>query len=365
MKNKFFVSILIISLSTLALFSCGRWKVSNLHPKEILQIKNGITPGEISLNSDEYALKNLSFSIGIFNDNIYTTDNSLKRIQILDMKGKLRLIISNKKSTKTPKPQKENFKKTFFKFNILGAITMDEDDNIYVQNRLDSKELNRYNPNNKNNIKFSPSYVLVFDKNGKLQYTLGQNGSPNIPFYYIENLNIDKHKRLFVISRSFNTWSVFRFVGQHRDFYRDLSTIPFIEKEDNDTYKGKIENVKMYRDGESILISVAYYYKLRFKYRKIYKYSIAQKKIIKTIMKLPDPKNVLFNIVDDKLIYFWNMDGDSTRFMIANMEGNILNNLELDIKFRDKLYTNILGNISGSIISYSISTSEITLTKWE
>ena len=33
---------------------------------------------------------------------------------------------------------------------------------------------------------FSPSYIIVFDEKGKLQYTLGPQGSTDVPFYYIE-----------------------------------------------------------------------------------------------------------------------------------------------------------------------------------
>ena len=32
---------------------------------------------------------------------------------------------------------------------------------------------------------FAPSYILVFNKDGELQYTLGQRGTPDLPFYYI------------------------------------------------------------------------------------------------------------------------------------------------------------------------------------
>ena len=86
---------------------------------------------------------------------------------------------------------------------------------------------------------------------------------------------------LFVISRYFDTWRVFRFKGKKRDFYFNLGELQFTEKDGEDYFKGKIENIKIYQSGDKFLISVAYYHGMRLKYRKVYVFSVEDSKINK------------------------------------------------------------------------------------
>ncbi len=357
------VNRIVILLIFSTILSCGQWKVSSLKSKQFSFIKNGAKPGNVKINIDEYALENLSFNVGIFYDNVCISDNLLKRVQILNPDGDVKLIIGSVHDIDA-----EKIKAVNFNFNTIGSFVMDMDDNIYIQNRFpQSQNSIKKNAGGKDSeeINFSPSYILVFNSKGELQYTLGQRGTPDIPFYYIERLNVDERGRLFVISRSFNTWSVFRFDNRKRDFYIDLGKIEFQEQEGKDIFKGRIENVKMYRSGEKLLISVAYYHGLRLKYRKVYEYSITRKKISRVIVNIPDPRNVLFNIVDDKLIYFWDIDEKEIKFMICSMEGNIINNIYLNINNKKTYYSKIISDESGEIYSYHVTKDGIKILEWE
>lgn len=354
---------LLVTLCAVLTLSCRQWRVSSLKNKDFSFIKNGENIGCVKINTDEYALENLSFKIGIHNGNVCIADNNLKRVQVIEPEGTVKLIIGRIKNI-----EEKNIKLSSFNFNIIGTFTMDKDDNIYIQNRFQSRG-SRVTKRNENgadeDINFSPSYILVFNEEGKLQYTIGQEGTPDIPFYYIEKLGIDEKGRLFVISRSFNSWTLFRFENGKRDFYADLSKIEFKEKEGDDEYEGKIENVKMFKNGEKILLSVAYYHGIRLKYRKIYEYSINKKKVTRMIVNIPDPKNVLFNIIDDKHIYFWDMEGNEIRFMICNMEGNVINNIMLNINKSKNYYTRIISDDIGGIYSYHVMKKGIKIFEWE
>ena len=187
----------LLAFVLLIFVSCAQWRVSNLNEKELFFVKNGTNAGDIAIHFDEFALTDLSFRVGIFNDLLFMSDNILKRIQAIDSDGDVKLVIGNLANIDTKK-----INSAPFKFGELGSFTVDHSGNIYVQNRLS---------NSAGDGDFSPSYVLVFDKNGKLQYTLGQRGSTDTPFYYIDSLFVDKRERLFVISRSFDTWSIYRF----------------------------------------------------------------------------------------------------------------------------------------------------------
>ncbi len=111
-----------------------------------------------------------------------------------------------------------------------------------------------------------------------------------MPFYYIESLFVDSRERLFVVSRSFDTWNIYRFENRKRDFNINLGTLDFREKDGNDVFEGKIENVKIYQSGEMVLISVAYYQNKRLKYRKVYDYSIPDRKIERDIVSIRIPR---------------------------------------------------------------------------
>ncbi len=344
--------------------SCTQWKVSSLNSTEYLNIKNGEEPGSVKIVSDDYALETLSFSLGIFNSNICIADNILKRVQILEPNGRLKIIIGNLKEIDPKKIRGVNFN-----FRVIGSFTMDSKDNLYVQNRFpqsDSvKKFTTGTDDQADETDFSPSYILVFNSEGELQYTLGQRGAPDMPFYHIESLDIDAKERLFVITHSFNTWSIHRFDNKKRDFSIDLGKIDFDEKDGNNIFKGKLESVRAYRNGEYLLLSVAYYHDLRLKYRKIFEFSIAKNAINRTVLNIPDPRNVLFNIIQDKLIYFWNMNNKEVRFMISNMEGNVVNNMQLNFSHSKNYYTRLISDNSGTIFSYHATNKGIKVMKWE
>ncbi|MDR3238152.1 MAG: hypothetical protein LBT84_06590 [Spirochaetia bacterium] len=331
--------------------SCSQWRVSSLGGKELFFIKNGTEAGDIAIHFDEFALTDLSFRAGIFNGTLFTVDNVLKRIQAIDSDGSPELVIgspnniSSKKITAVP-----------FKFGVIGSFTVDRSGNIYVQNRL-SEDMGDGD--------FSPSYVLVFDKNGKLQYAIGQRGSTDTPFYYIDSLFVDERERLFVVSRSFDTWNVYRFDNRKPDFSLNLGSLSFKEKDGDDTFDGQIENVKLYENGDMMLISVAYYHNKRLKYHKVYDYSINKKKLEREIMNIPDPKNVLFDIVDDKHLYFWNTEKDDIRLMICSMEGSIINNIQVTFDSSKYLYSKLQIDSSGRLYSYHVSKKGINILRWE
>lgn len=351
--------ILLISIISLIFaVSCSQWRVSSMKPNRIVSIKNGSEPGQAYIKIDDNGLDSLSTYLGIFNNRILLVDNAMKRVQTMDTDGKVELVIGQ------TKPQVQSkIKQSNFNFNIMGSYTIDSRKNIYIQNRV-SRTAAMPKPS-QDETDFAPSYILVFNKDGELQYTLGQRGTPDLPFYYIEFLDIDKQGRLFVVSRSFDSWSVFRFEEKKRDYFINLSAVEFKDKEESNIYTGKIENIKIFQTGETLLLSVAYYHDLRFKYRKVFEYSIQSGKVEKLIITIPDPKNVLFNLADDKIIYFWNIDKNSVKFMLSNLDGNILNNISLKIEDTNNLYSRIMSDKSGKFYSYHIRKDGIELLQWE
>ncbi len=335
--------------------SCSRWYVNSLSSKKIAEIESGDSAGQIHIIRDEYTLNELSFRVEINDGRIIIADNSLKRLQIFDSNGIPELIIGS-----TANIDKTKYKTFNFNFGVIGTFTLDDDDNLYIQNRLETRSVKADNEG----ANFTPSYILVFNRNGELQYTMGKTGTPELPFFYIEKLFVDSDNRLFVISRTFNSWELYRFNKKKREKYIDFSKLEFKETEDNNTYNGKIENIRIFKSGDEILISVAYYHDVRFKYRKLYIFSLEKDKLLREVGTFPDPKNVLFNIVDDKIIYFWNIEGKDVKFMLVNIDGNIINNIRVGFD-NNNIFSKIVADETGSIYSYHVHGDILKVFKWE
>ncbi|MCL2154631.1 MAG: hypothetical protein FWH53_03085 [Leptospirales bacterium] len=382
MKKIIFLHLLIIIFLT----GCSNLFTSSLDQKTVASIKIGSGQGEIQIETeetkyisedddridtgkgkeknkdtkkkskwDDNALKTLTFRIAVHQDKIIAADKNFKRLQVFDNDGSLELLIDsiNTKGTK----EKKNYKEVNFNFSVIGSFIMDNDDNIYVQNRLVAKS-------STGESDFLQSYILVFNKNGELQYIMGKTGTPDIPFFYIEKLFIDSDGRLFVLSRSFNTWELFRFNNKKREKYDDFSKLSLVETEGKNTYKGTIENIEIFENGKGVIISVAYYHDVRFKYRKLYEYSLEKNEVVREIANIDDPKNVLFNIVDDKILYFWNIEGKETKFMLVNMNGNIINNIRIEFD-RNNIFSKIIHDESGAIYSYHINDDRLKIYEWK
>ena len=352
--NKFKIALLfsIFALVSFSSLSCSNFFVNSLSSKKIAELKSGEGPGEVLIVRDEYTLNELTFKVEVVDNKILIADNSLKRFQVLDSDGKPELIIGVKTT------QQFNGYKNF-NFGVIGAFTMDSSKNLYVQNRLET----RLNSSSAEGSNFSPSYILVFDANGDLQYTMGKLGTPEFPFFYIEKLFVDEDDRLHVISRSFNSWELYRFNKKKRERFIDFSKFEFKEKDDNNTYNGIIENLLLFRNGNEIIISVAFYHDVRFKYRKLYIYSLEKEKFIREIGSFPDPKNVPFGISDDKIVYFWNIEGKDIKFMLTSLDGDIINNvrLKLDPKI---IFSKIIPDNEGDLYSYQVSGNALQIFKW-
>ncbi len=354
--KKYIILVLIFSL-----FSCGRWKTTKLKPDQLCSLKAGADVGNLMLHFDKNDILDISFRIEFHHGNIYTADNILNRIQVLDTKGTPLLIIGPKNIQISGA---DDIKKSYFNFSIIGSMAVDSDENIYIQNRFASSKRRKKESNNNKKLGFSPTYILVFNKTGNLLYTLGKRGSPDIPFNYIENMEIDKQDRLFVITRSFDTWGVFVFYRKKRIFYTNFGEVDFRDSEEDDVIIGKIENIKIYKSGNNILISVAYYQGSDFKYRKIFNYSLEQREIDKTIMTIMDPQNELFTLEDDKHIYLWDVDDKKINFTICSFNGHVINNILIKFPEKKESFGDILLDEAGQFYSYHVNKKRINLLKW-
>jgi hypothetical protein len=353
--KKFIIFFLFIFI-----FSCGKWKTNKLKSDRLCLLNSGDSVNNVMLKYDDDDILNISFKIEVIKNNIYVADNFLKRFQVFDKSCELLIYIGDKKPAAL---ERTNVKYSKFQFSIIEDIAVDSNGNIYIQNSFaPSPKFNNQIPGKETG--FSSSYILVFDPKGNLLYTLGKTGSPDIPFTSIESLTIDKKDRLFVITRSFDTWSVYRFTNRRRDFNINFNETDFKEVDGKETIAGKIEKIIAYQSGDDLLISAGYYSAVNFKYRKIFKYSTQNEKDFETAFVISEPKNELFTLADDKHIYLWDVDEKIIRYMVCNLKGDIVNNVSIKFPEITNSFDEILVDRSGNFYSYHASKKGIEVLEW-
>jgi hypothetical protein len=352
----------VLAIAFFPLVTCGQWRVSELAPSNMMTVKAGTDTGKVSINFTEDDYPDISFTVNVGKDRVFIADNRLKRLQIFDKGGSIKGLISAKKTDASVS--------SVFNFGIIGDVDSDSDGRIYVQNRIDSAP-SKPVPAVKDDTEkiesgINPSFILVFDSSAKLQYTMGQRGSADTPFYRIETISVDSDDRLWVICKGLDTWSVYRFKNKNRDFYTSFGKDTFgTEKEGNIAYNAVIENVLPFHHGNSFLISIAYYSNTRFKYRKIVEYSVPENKISRILAQVPDPRNELFSVMDDKYLLLWDTEEKNLKFAIWDLDGNVVNHHRIKFGKDKSYYTRVFTDDAGKIYSYSVKKNGIDVFEWK
>jgi hypothetical protein len=338
------------------LSSCSHWKVSELNSKKIFTLESGSEIKQVLVQIGDSDLLDISFTLNASRDKFFIADNKSKRLQVIDMDGKVIGQIG-------PKKYDQLLMSATFAFGIIGSVASDTEGKIYVQNRIDASQGQR--TEQQGDIEIASSYILVFDKTGKLQYSLGQKGPADIPFNYIEKIFVDGNERLFVITKNYETWGVYRFKSRVRDFFITLGKDSFKETEGASEYNGVIENIVPFKEGNRFLLSVAYYSNTRFKYRKIIEYNVDENRLGKVILNLPDPKNELYSILDDKYLLLWDTEEKNLRYAIWDLNGNIVNNFRIKMDNRSSYLNQIFTDESGRIFTYTVKKTGIDVMEWK
>lgn len=345
---------IIIVLIAILTVSCSRWKVSDLKTKKIIKLNSLENDGYIDLFFKNNKVLILTFKIFISNGRIYAADNRQNVLLTYNMEGELVHVIGSKEMLENNEKYKD-IEQSYFNFSNIGEVVTDKNGNIYVQNRL--------KPVSGSSIDITPSYIVVFDREGTLQYTLGQKGTPDIPFYYIDKMYTDDSNRLIVISMNFETWNLYRFNGKEREVIKNFSKN---DLKNEDGYTPRIENIRIFSNGSKILLSSAYYSGTRFKYRNIISYDLSKEENnTKTILNLHDPKNELFSLLDNQYIMLWDVEEKDLKFVIWNFQESIINNKRIKMKSISTYFQDVLIDEKGSLYTVTVGNESIDIEEWE
>ncbi|MCB1159658.1 MAG: hypothetical protein KDK45_19315, partial [Leptospiraceae bacterium] len=113
--------------------SCFRFRIQELSPSLVTQIPLGTGLQEVQAKKVNKAFANLPLSTPIISDKIYIPDYESSLIKVFNTNSDMEYIIGN------PELQEVNAKKyriLFHRFSAIGNITVDESDDLYIQNIL-------------------------------------------------------------------------------------------------------------------------------------------------------------------------------------------------------------------------------------
>ncbi|HRX15051.1 MAG TPA: hypothetical protein P5123_01915 [Spirochaetota bacterium] len=352
--------ICFTAVSLLLMISCQRWNVNELKKNILFEIPAGTEPGEVNLKFNNEGYVDLTFDVRVSNGKVFCSDNIAKRLQIFNLEGQPLMAIGDMEDG-----QVNNLIMRNFSFGVIGNVISDQTGNVFVQNTILPGDRDGQKVEVDSATGMSPSYILVFNNDGRIMYSLGQNGTADVPFYSIYNMFTDERSRLFVISKSYDNWSVFRYDGKERDFALHLDKNYFKEKEKNENLAGRVENIIIFKNGEKLLISVAYYDNVRFKYRKIYEYKIIENRLGGAVIELPDPRNELFSLLEDKYIILWDVEKRDIRFTIWSLQENIINNLLIQMQGPRPFYEKVLVDEMGRLYTMIVFDNSIEIKEWK
>jgi hypothetical protein len=139
--------------------------------------------------------------------------------------------------------------KTYYNFNQIGLIEVDNENNIYVEDLfLEKTEVetvidifsidDETVEEEKEYEEKYMSYVLVFDRLGSFKYRIGESGIDSDPFYYMYDMEIDKNGCLIVMTGNdeWDTWIYYRFSpeGERLDSYTLSSEMVITQSDHTD-----------------------------------------------------------------------------------------------------------------------------------
>ena len=69
-------------------------------------------------------------------------------------------------------------------------------------------------------------------------------------------------------------------------------------------------------------------------------------------------------MVDNKLIYLWDVDERDMRFILYNLQGNIVNNIRMKFPEKNGYFEDILIDESGRLFSCHVNKKGIEIFEW-
>jgi hypothetical protein len=229
-KAKALINITLILCAGLLsiLYGCSKNRVEELNKERLFVIPIGNGEEEIGVqreaNGQFLGPGEVLFKNGFY----YVVDSVNQKILKITTPGDVILVLSKGEQSNGNRAEEENLLRTkqrkFFQFNNIGQIAVDNENNIYVEDKIIQKTpqktvLDLFSDDGafeEENGEMYVSYIFKFDRLGNLLYKLGINGKDSDPFYYIYKVEVDENGNLLILTadEEWLAWSFYKYNPQ-------------------------------------------------------------------------------------------------------------------------------------------------------
>jgi hypothetical protein len=233
--------ILLITLIFMLVSSCNSGQLtSTLSTEELFTI----SLGKMEDQFDFFVNNNTPF-MGINKHYLdeklfYIVNGNANKVMQYSPFGYLMLLLYNPQFNTVPVLLKKddpdqtkkisNRKAVAYPFNELGAIAVDMNKNMFIQDKVPESQYIKENGVVYTNV------IKIFSQNGDINkakegndFWIGKEGVGGSPFSYIDNIYITSNNELVVVTRTTLGWYIYWFDSQYNLLYEveiDLSNIP-------------------------------------------------------------------------------------------------------------------------------------------
>jgi hypothetical protein len=215
----------LIVAANLLLGGCERNRIVELKKEHLFSLPVGMEEEEIGILRESSGRfvgpAHVLFRNGFF----FTVDTVNQKIMKTTTPGDVILTIAGGEMVMHKEDSVLRTKeKTYFDFNQIGIIEVDNENNIYVEDMfLEKAEVetvidifsidDESIDDEKEYEEKYMSHVLVFDRLGSFKHRIGVDGIESQPFYYLYDMEIDSDGCLIVMTGNdgWNAWTYHRF----------------------------------------------------------------------------------------------------------------------------------------------------------
>jgi hypothetical protein len=365
----------IIFIFILFLSHCVQFKIENLIPKLVLKLEIGKLVNQVESEYLNNAYINLPIRIPVSSSKVFITDYNKSYIKVFNLNANLEFIIGDNID------KRNDTKFILQKFNKLGIITINEDEDLFVQNRLSSA------PEKPSKINYEflplktsgnfdiretesiPSYILNINNKGKLVHIIGKNGKNSEPFRYIEYMQAYSGERLYVYHRYAEQMILSYYEKGEIQGSLEEEKLEIFKDKEFEAYNLKLDTILPNPKNNSALVSISFIGKKdgRFKFRRIYKYLISKNTFESFLKEIQYPSEVLFAVNPNEEFYLLEMEskGDSIKFQVHDKEGNHIKNRRIEFTDTRLNWRETYIDEKFNIYSIKINSNNLEIYKWD
>jgi len=371
MKKSFYLYWVLAMVAT----GCIQFKIDVLKPDLLTKIPLGEEPQKLNPGIRNNVLTNLPFYISHKSGIFYIPDNLHHVIKAFDSQGNLEFIIGNPESEYPP-----NIKQYKYKFSTIGHVSLDNEGNLYVQNRFGKREdfsslLKEEDLYKRYSGMFDPtpatplpSYIIKMTEKGTPLSILGARGKNTEPFRMIESIWTPSDGLLFVYHRMAEEMRLTSIRGESDAIEISESRLDIFRDSTYKDFRILIDRMIPHPEGVYALVSASFTNKSdnRFKYRRIFRVDFEEASKTNLIKEIQDPNEHLFSVLSNHEFYLWETEnnGDSIRLLIHNEEGNHINNKRIPIEPPRSQWREVYTQGSDAIYAIRIRNGNLELYRW-